>query len=81
MRFVCAVFAVAQILLFASAVLSWFPVRQGFLADVKETLNRFTEPLLAPVRKLLPFLRTGGIDFTTMALFFALSVGRRQLCG
>jgi uncharacterized protein YggT (Ycf19 family) len=80
MRLICVVLFLLQVLLFASAVLSWFPVRDGFLGDVKQTLARFTDPVLEPVRKIFPFLRMGGIDFTTMAVLLLLSVVRSRLC-
>ncbi|KAA0236151.1 YggT family protein [bacterium] len=48
--------------------MSWFPVSQGnplvrFLHDV-------TEPLLEPVRRILP--RTGMIDFSAMVVILLL---------
>ena len=52
----------------ASAILSWlfaFDVinyRNRFVAQVAEFLDRFTSPILAPLRRVIPPL--GGIDLT-----------------
>ena len=51
-----------------SAILSWlfaFDVinyRNRFVAQVAEFLDRFTSPILAPLRRIIPPL--GGIDLT-----------------
>ena len=63
--------ALLQLLLFAiiaNAILSWlfaFDVinyRNRFVAQVAEFLDRFTSPILAPLRRVIPPL--GGIDLT-----------------
>ena len=52
----------------AQAILSWlvaFDVvnyRNRFVAQVAEFLDRFTSPILAPLRRIIPPL--GGIDLT-----------------
>jgi YggT family protein len=63
-------------LLIASAVLSWliaFNVvnpRNPLVHNVGEFLYRVTEPLLRPIRNLLPNL--GGIDVSPVILIIAL---------
>ena len=63
--------ALLQLLLFAiiaNAILSWlfaFDVinyRNRFVAQVAEFLDRFTSPILAPLRRVIPPL--GGMDLT-----------------
>ncbi|MNV25157.1 YGGT family protein [compost metagenome] len=63
--------ALLQLLLFAiiaNAILSWlfaFDVinyRNRFVAQVAEFLDRFTSPVLAPLRRFIPPL--GGMDLT-----------------
>jgi len=50
------------ILLFGRIVLSWFPVnRDGAMASVQRALFAVTEPVLAPVRAVLPPMRMGGM--------------------
>lgn len=59
-----------------SAVLSWlfaFNVINGsnaFVASVARTLDAITDPLLRPIRKILPPL--GGIDLSPIVLILGL---------
>ncbi len=61
------------ILLFASAVLSWLFVfnvvntRHPVVSIVGDFLYRITEPLLKPIRNLVP--NFGGIDVSFIVLF------------
>jgi YggT family protein len=63
-------------LLIASAVLSWLiafnVIHTGnrFVYQVRDFLYRITEPLLRPIRNLLPDL--GGIDISPIVLILAL---------
>ena len=59
------------VILGARAVLSWFPVRGGtFLASVNTLLFELTEPVLRPVRRVIP--PAGMFDVSFMVVFFAL---------
>jgi len=50
------------IVLFARALLSWFPVHAGSpLLPVIRVLDRLTEPVLGPIRRILPPVRAGGM--------------------
>ena len=55
-------------------VLSWFPNVSGGLESIQRVLIRITEPLLAPIRALLPPVRFGGgaLDLSPMIVFFVL---------
>ena len=63
-------------LLIAAAVLSWLVAfnvvnaRNQFVAMVGDFLYRITEPVLRPIRNLLPNL--GGIDISPVILILAL---------
>ncbi len=63
-------------LMIASAVLSWLVAfnvvntRNPIVANVGEFLYRVTEPLLRPIRNLLPNL--GGIDISPVILIILL---------
>jgi YggT family protein len=64
-------------ILFPRALLSWFPARPGSaLANVNSVLFRLTEPVLAPVRRLLPPLQAGGmgIDLSFIIVFFGIQL-------
>jgi YggT family protein len=65
------------ILLIARAVLSWFPVApDGFMATVQRLLFAATEPVLAPLRSVLPPMRMGGmgLDLSPMIVMLAIIV-------
>jgi YggT family protein len=64
-------------ILFPRALLSWFPAPPGSaLASINSVLYRLTEPVLAPVRRLLPTMQAGGfgIDLSFIIVFIGLQV-------
>jgi len=54
----------------ARSLLSWFPLDPR--NQLVRLLHQFTEPLLEPVRRILP--RTGMIDLSAMAVILLLYV-------
>jgi YggT family protein len=63
--------------LFPRALLSWFPASPGStLASVNAVLYRLTEPVLGPVRRLLPPVRAGGfgIDLSFIIVFLGIQL-------
>lgn len=65
------------VILFARAVLSWFPIHPGSGAyQFARALDKVTEPVLAPVRRLLPPVRAGGIgiDLSFMIVFVVILI-------
>jgi len=54
--------------IFVRAMLSW--VSGGVHHPIARLLGSFTDPLLAPARRLLP--ATGGLDLSPIIVFFAL---------
>ena len=62
--------------LLARAVLSWFPPSGGVLDTVRGVLFTITEPVLAPVRRLLPPVQIGGmgLDLSFMIVFFGIII-------
>ena len=63
--------------LFPRALLSWFPVSPGTpLASINHALYRLSEPVLAPVRRVLPPLRAGamGIDLSFIVVFLGIQL-------
>jgi len=75
-------FRVMYFILIARIILSWFPVRPGgIMADIVEVLYSITEPLLAPIRKLIPPVQVGMgyLDLSPMILLMLLSFIRGML--
>jgi YggT family protein len=64
--------------LIVTALLSWIPTTSsgGFVAGLKRTLARVTEPVLRPIRAILPRPRLGGIgiDFSVLVAIIVLEV-------
>ncbi len=48
-----------------------------FLLNVYQAIHRLLDPILNPIRRLLP--DTGGMDFSPLILLFALELIRRAL--
>ncbi len=60
--------------LFARIILSWFPISPGSgLASAFSALYTITEPVLGPVRRLLPPIGVGGmgLDLSPIIVTFA----------
>jgi YggT family protein len=63
-------------ILIAAAVLSWLiafnvvNTRHGAVAMIAELLYRITEPVLAPIRRMLPNL--GGIDISPVIVILII---------
>ncbi len=63
-------------LLIASAILSWLiafnvvNTRNQFVSAVAEFLYRITEPVLAPIRRMLPNL--GGLDISPIVVILII---------
>jgi len=70
LRFLLVVYLVV---LAGRAVMSWFPVRSGtFLAGLNSLLFDLTEPVLRPVRRVIP--PAGMLDLSFMVVFFAVLI-------
>lgn len=57
------------ILILARVILSWINVSSYQVYQIRDLVFRLTEPILAPIRRLLP--STGGIDFSPMIVLLA----------
>ncbi len=70
---VCAALDIYLLVLFARAILSWFPTRSDSgLASVQHVLWQLTEPVLAPVRRVIP--PAGMFDLSFLVVFFAVEL-------
>lgn len=65
------------LLLFVRIVLSWFPVSEGSpVASIYRALYAVTEPVLAPLRRVLPPVQLGGVglDLSPIIVLLVISV-------
>jgi YggT family protein len=77
--------SLATWIIIASVVISWLVAfnilntHQPFTRTLLLALERMTEPLYRPVRKILPDF--GGLDFSPIVVLLAISILRRLLSG
>jgi YggT family protein len=77
MAIICFLLQAYLLILIGRIVLSWFPISGGgAMAGVQRFLYGVTEPILAPLRALLPPVRFGavGIDLSPIIVFFGLNI-------
>lgn len=67
--------------LIARAVLSWFPAPTGLVSQFASFVHTITEPVLAPMRRVIPPLRIGGgmLDLTPLVCILLLRVVLPQI--
>ncbi len=66
--------------LFARIILSWFPVKPGSaLVGIYSFLYSVTEPVLGPVRRILPPL--GGFDLSPIIVIFGIEILGSRILG
>lgn len=79
MSVVCALLLAYIATLAVRAVMSWFPPPQSaFLAQVQRAVVDLTEPVLVPVRRLVP--QSGPIDLSFLLVMFLLMIITSALC-
>ena len=83
MTIVCSLIQLYVLLLVVRVVMSWFPISPNGPAEtVAGFLYMVTDPVLVPLRRLLPPVRMGAmaLDLSPIVAFFALTVLRSILC-
>ena len=80
MTIVCAFITAYTVVLFARAIMSWFPIRPGTpWASIYGVLLDLTEPVLAPLRRVIP--PAGMFDLSFLVLIIGLFILQRVICG
>ena len=83
MTIVCSLIQIYILLLVVRVVMSWFPISPNGPAEtVAGFLYMVTDPVLVPLRRILPPVRMGAmaLDLSPIVAFFGLSVLRGILC-
>ncbi len=76
---VCRLFDLYLIALFIRVILSWFPITPGtFMAQAYDVLYTITEPLLGPIRRMIPPL--GAIDISPIVAIIVVRVVSSAVC-
>ena len=79
----CVLLGLYSLVLIVRVVLSWFPINpNGMGATVAGFIYLMTDPVLVPLRRVMPALRIGsvGLDLAPMALFFLITLTRSLIC-
>ena len=63
--------------IFAQAILSWFPIDKN--GPVLQALNAITEPVLDPLRRIIPTI--GAVDISPMVAILLLVFIQAALSG
>ena len=74
----CDLIQIYTIVLFLRAIFSWFPPPSGGLATFYRILLDLTEPVLAPLRRVIP--AAGMFDLSFLVLIVFLWILRAQVC-
>ena len=62
---------------FGAVIISWIRLPQN--NPISQFVNSLTEPVLAPIRRMLPDM--GGLDFSPMILLIGLQIVKGVLAG
>ena len=79
----CYLLGLYALILIIRVVLSWFPISpNGLGATIAGFVYVVTDPVLIPLRRVMPALRIGsvGLDLAPMAVFFLITFVRGMIC-
>ena len=80
----CTLIYIYMLVIFARLIMSWFPPTPGTTyAQIFDGFVRVTEPVLGPVRAMLPPVRMGamGLDLSLIVVFLVGILLQRIICG
>jgi len=79
---ICILLTLYWIILIVRIVLSWVPSLPEPVLPLARGVRAVTDPVLTPLRGLLPPVRigAGALDLSPLLLFFGISILQRLLC-
>ncbi|WP_334143056.1 YggT family protein [Rhabdothermincola sp.] len=83
MGIICYLLQVYLLVLLVRILLSWFPISGGgAMGSLYRVLEAVTEPVLAPLRGVLPPVRFGAValDLSPLVVFFGIQILLAFLC-
>lgn len=83
MAVICFVLQVYWIVVVARIIMEWIPVSYDHpLARLRSVLRAATEPILGPLRRMIPPVRLGGVglDLSPIILLITLSLAAEAIC-
>lgn len=78
-----AAFTVYFWLIIAHVIFSWIPVRQLWLMDLRDFVDRLVEPYLSVFRRFIPIVSVGGggLDISPIVAIIVLQFVQRLVVG
>ena len=78
----CTLLSIYWIILIGRIIFSWVPNPPEPLLPLVRLLNALTDPVINPVRGLLPPVQMGAaaMDFSPLLVFFAIILLRNLIC-
>jgi YggT family protein len=83
MKVICFLLFLYWLVLIARVLSSFFPVPpSGPVRSIVSVVYSLTEPVLRPLRNLIPPIRMGavGFDLSPIIVFVALGILQRSIC-
>ena len=83
MGIICAAISVCLWLVVAAVVISWFPLQSGTtLAGVARCLQIVTDPVLGPLRRVIPTVHVAGLalDLSPLVVILGLMALQWVVC-
>jgi YggT family protein len=78
MEILCKLVVAYEVAIFGRVILSWFPLQSGgIFGKINGLLGTITEPLLSPIRRVMP--SAGPFDLSPIIAFLLLEVVVRRL--
>lgn len=80
---ICLLLGIYLLVLLVRIVMSWFPVSRGGAAEqFLAVLHAVTEPVLGPLRSVIPPVRLGAayLDLSPLIIFFGIQILRGAIC-
>ncbi len=76
MRPISTLLGAYRLVLIAYVIIAWVPRMPEPLQPVARVIRKVVDPVLAPLRRVMPPLRIGGaaLDLSILVLFFAVSI-------
>ncbi len=76
---ICSLLQLWLIAVFARVILSWFPIDSNSpFEPVRRALTAVTEPVLGPLRNIIPPL--GGFDLSPIVALLGVQVLQQMIC-
>lgn len=78
MGLICLALQLFVILIFLRIILSWFPPTGGFVDQVQRIVFSATEPVMGPLRRVIPPVRLGAaaLDLSPLIVLLGITVLR-----